>query len=101
MELSPVVKIVPRTIMVRWSESARCGFGEMPVIGVEAFPPHRHPAGSIIAPELWLVRILTGRGSRNYGFAGAWIGSDLRMRVALSPGQERDEVVMSWEDGKE
>lgn len=99
-----IEKIVPRQIMQRWVDVPGCagfGMGVLPVLGVEAFPPGQHPKGSFIRPELWHVRILTARGLRSYGFARAWIGPDLRMHVELSPGQERDEVLMNWPDPKE
>lgn len=89
-------KIVPQRIMARWAEAGG-GFGLLPVLGVEAFPPGQHPQPSAIRPDVWLVRIRTSGMDRCYGFAKAWIGPDLRMHVELLPGQERDEVVMRWE----
>lgn len=93
-------RIVPKAIMARWSSECKGGFGVLPVVGVEAFPPGQHPQPSAIRPDVWLVQIHTAKGgSRCYGFNRAWIGGDLRMHVELLPGQERDEMVMAWESG--
>lgn len=53
--------------------------GRRPVLTVKAHPPNQH-AGPIRA-DLTAVEVVTDAGSRWYGCARAWIGSDLEMHV--------------------
>lgn len=87
-------KLVPKTIG-SVDHSTGKFYPNAPVTRVEAFPPGKHPP-SAIRKDVTLVMIHTPYGVRQYGFADAFIDSSLRMRVKLSPGQERDEVVARW-----
>jgi hypothetical protein len=87
-------KRVPQTIG-SLDHSTGKFYPNAPVLKVEAFPPGTHPP-SAIRKDVTLVLIHTPYGVRQYGFADAYIDSSLRMRVKLSPGQERDEVVARW-----
>jgi len=70
-----------------------------PVVNYSAHAPGTHP-GSPLRDTCTALACLTQYGTRWYGFADAYIDSSLRMVCVLSEGQERDEVVMGWEDAK-
>lgn len=87
-----IEKLTPETVLL-------LGIGYVPVTQTVAYPPGKAPEGAPIREDLWAVEQKTAYGlSRWRGFAHAMIDSSLRMRVTLTDGQERDEVVMGWED---
>ena len=74
-------------------------YRKLPVSQIVIHKPYNHPTGSPINKELCCVEVFTSLGSKKWhGCQKAYIDSTLRVVIELLSGQEKDEVIMKWEN---